>query len=75
MANDTYVPMNIIIREKEKHWTFTDINLSYIDIAKKGIVMWCAENLESRWTMLGGSKFGFEDPADAMMFKMQFGFN
>jgi len=35
--------------------------------------MWCVEHLEGRWTMLGGNKFGFEDPPDATMFKIQFG--
>ncbi len=70
---DLYVPMNELIREKEKSWTFTSINLPYHEIAKKGIVIWCVRNLEGRWTMLGGNKFGFEDATDATMFRMQFG--
>lgn len=71
--NDMYVPMNQLIMDKERSWTFTNIHIPYHEIAKKGIVLWCVENLESRWTMLGGNKFGFEDPADALMFKIQFG--
>ena len=70
---DTYVPMNELIRNKETSWTFTHINLPYAEIAKKGIVIWCVENLEGKWTMLGGNKFGFEDGTDATMFRMQFG--
>jgi hypothetical protein len=70
---DTYVPMNELIREKEKSWTFTHINLPYHVIAQKGIVIWCVENLEGKWTMLGGNKFGFEDGTDATVFRMQFG--
>lgn len=73
MDKDTYVPMNKLIMDKEKTWTFTHINLTYEEIAKRGIVIWCVKNLEGKWTMLGGNKFGFEDASDAVMFKMQFG--
>lgn len=71
--NDLYVPLNHLIKDKETSWTFTSINLEYHEIAKKGIVLWCVENLEGRWTMLGGNKFGFEDAQDALMFRIQFG--
>jgi len=71
--NDHYVPMNELIKNKETQWTFTSINLPYHEIAKKGIVIWCVENLKGRWTMLGGNKFGFEDATDATMFRIQFG--
>jgi hypothetical protein len=71
--DDLYVPLNDLIKDKEKSWTFTNINLPYHEIAKKGIVVWCVENLEGRWTMLGGNKFGFEDASDALMFRIQFG--
>lgn len=71
---DLYVPMNELIINKENHWTFTHINLPYQEIAKKGIVLWCVKNLQGRWTMLGGSKFGFESGEDATVFRMQFGF-
>ena len=74
MKKDMYVPMNELIKDKETSWTFTHIDMQYIDIAKKGIVLWCVENLKGRWTMLGGNKFGFEDATDATMFKIQFGF-
>lgn len=70
---DLYVPMNKLIFDKETKWTFTSINLPYHKIAESGIVMWCVENLEGRWTMMGGNKFGFEDATDATMFKIQFG--
>jgi hypothetical protein len=70
---DLYVPLNNLIKDKEKTWTFTHINLPYHEIAKKGIILWCVENLEGRWTMLGGNKFGFEDANDALMFCIQFG--
>jgi len=73
MDKNKYVPMNELIRDKETHWTFTNINLPYHKIAEKGIVIWCVKNLEGRWTMLGGNKFGFEDIGDATMFRMQFG--
>lgn len=73
-GNDLYVPMNRLLLDKENHWTFTNLNISYPEIAGKGIVMWCIENLRGRWTMLGGNKFGFEDAEDATMFKIQFGF-
>lgn len=71
---DMYVPMNKLIRNKDTSWTFTNISMPYFEIAKRGIVMWCIENLEGRWTMLGGNKFGFEDATDATMFRVQFGF-
>jgi len=74
LDHNKYVPLNKLIYDKEKSWTFTSINMPYADIAEKGIVMWCVENLEGRWTMLGGNKFGFEDGSDATMFRMQFGF-
>lgn len=70
-----YVPMNKVFLDKETEWTFTNLSsLTYEQIAKRGIVMWCNDNLEGRWTMLGGNKFGFEDTGDAMQFKIQFGF-
>jgi hypothetical protein len=64
--------MNRLVYEKNTSWTFTHINLPYHEIASKGIVMWCVDNLEGRWTMLGGNKFGFEDLGDATMFRLQF---
>jgi hypothetical protein len=70
---DFYVPMNDIFKSKETGWTFTQINLSYEEISKRGIVIWCVENMQDRWTMLGGSKFGFQDPTDALNFKIKFG--
>lgn len=70
---DLYVPMNKLILDKETTWTFTSINLEFPEIARQGIVIWCVENLQSRWTMMGGNKFGFEDAEDALMFKIQFG--
>ena len=73
MDKNTYVPLNELIKDKETSWTFTSISLPYVEIAKKGIVIWCVENLEGRWTMLGGNKFGFEEGSDATMFKIQFG--
>ena len=74
MDKNTYVPLNELIKFKESNWTFTHINLPYIDIAMKGIVIWCVNTLEGRWTMLGGNKFGFEEATDAVMFRLQFGF-
>jgi len=71
-GTDLYVPMNKLILDKETAWTFVSINMSYVQIAKQAIVMWCVNNLGGRWTMLGGSKFGFEDKNDALMFKIQF---
>lgn len=71
-SDDLYVPMHQLVKEKEKAWTFTNINLPYNTIVARGIVMWCVNNLKGRWTMLGGNKFGFEDGADAMIFKIQF---
>jgi hypothetical protein len=70
---DMYVPMNKLIMDKEKSWTFTNIHIPYTEIAKRGIILWCVNNLEGHWTMLGGNKFGFEDATDATMFKIQFG--
>lgn len=75
MDKQTYIPMNKLVYDKDTKWTFTNINLSYIDIAKRGIIIWCVKNIEKRWTMTGGNGFGFEDPYDATMFKIQFGFN
>ena len=72
--SDLYVPMNELIKEKEKSWTFTHIDIPYHKIAERGIVMWCVANMQGRWTMLGGNKFGFEDGEDATIFRMQFGF-
>jgi hypothetical protein len=68
-----YIPMNKLIYEKEKSWTFTSINLPYEKISEEGIVLWCTKNVHGKWTMLGGNKFGFEDATDATRFKIQFG--
>lgn len=65
--------MNKLVYDKETPWVFTKINSNYEKIAMDGIVLWCHQNLENRWTMLGGSKFGFESGEDAIMFKFQFG--
>ena len=72
MKQDLYVPMNKLIYEKQS-WTFTQINIPYAEIAKRGIILWCVENLGGRWTMLGGNKFGFESGEDATVFSLQFG--
>ena len=74
MDKNKYVPMNELIRDKETSWIFTNLNIPYYEIAKRGIVMWCVDNLKCKWTMLGGNKFGFEDGEDAVIFRMQFGF-
>jgi hypothetical protein len=74
MDKHKYIPMNNLVKDKKTEWTFTHLNMEYIEIAKHGIVMWCIENLEGRWTMLGGNKFAFEDGEDATLFKIQFGF-
>lgn len=73
MKSSMYVPMNKLIMDKETSWTFTHIDIPYQAISSNGIVMWCVDNIEARWTMLGGNKFGFEDAGDATMFKLQFG--
>ena len=73
MDKNTYVPMNELVG-KNTGWTFTQLNMPYHTIAKQGIVLWCVKNLEGKWTMLGGNKFGFEDSGDATMFKIQHGF-
>lgn len=73
MDRELYVPMNELILNKEKSWTFTELSMSYEEIAKQQIVLWCVEHLEGKWTMLGGNKFGFEDSTDALSFKIQFG--
>ena len=70
---NTYVPMNSLIMSKESSWTFTHIDIPYNEIASQGIVMWCVRNIEGKWTMLGGNKFGFEDATDATLFRIQFG--
>ena len=73
---DNYTPLNKVFLDKKTEWTFANLtSLTYEEISKQRIVMWCHENLEGRWTMLGGNKFGFEDAGDAMQFKIQFGFS
>lgn len=69
-----YIPLNYLVTNKGPEWTFTSLDLSYNEITKQGIVLWCVNNVEGQWTMLGGNKFGFEDAGDAVMFRMQFGF-
>lgn len=75
MDKTQYIPMNMLVMNKINNWTFTNLNMPYFEIAKHGIVIWCVENLIGPWTMLGGNKFGFESAHDALMFKIQFGFN
>jgi hypothetical protein len=74
MDKNTYVPMNELVKDRTTNWTFTKLNMSYLEIAKHQIILWCVANLEGKWTMLGGNKFAFEDSGDATMFKIQFGF-
>ncbi len=69
---DLYIPMNRLILDKETAWIFTSVNISTEDIARMRIVKWCVENLNGRWTMLGGTKFGFESGEDALIFKINF---
>lgn len=73
-SKNKYIPMNRAFMDKTTDWVLTSLDISYPEITKRGIVLWCDEHLEGRWTMLGGSKFGFEDGTDAMMFQIQFGF-
>lgn len=73
MDKNKYIPLSNVIQDKESPWTFTKINIPYYEIVKRGIIMWCIENIEGRWTMLGGNKFGFENGPDATIFKLQFG--
>jgi hypothetical protein len=73
MKHNHYIPMDELIINKETQWTFTKIHLPYSEIVKAGIVMWCVNNIEGRWTMLGNNKFGFEDSSDALSFALQFG--
>lgn len=68
-----YVPMNELVKGMGNSWTFTKLDISYEEIAQAGIVVWCTQNIEGKWTMLGGNKFGFEDGQDALAFKIQFG--
>ncbi|BDR25773.1 hypothetical protein RVBP17_1840 [Pseudomonas phage sp. 30-3] len=68
-----YVQATTIFKNKNTEWTFVDLELDLSDIVNKSLVIWCDENVESKWTMLGGSKFGFEDGSEALMFKLQFG--
>ena len=68
-----YIPMNELIKGMGGSWTFTKLDIPFEEIAKAGIVIWCTENIEGKWTMLGGNKFGFEDGGDALAFKIQFG--
>ena len=69
-----YIPVHDAFRDKTVDWTYTKLgNMSFEQIARQGIVIWCEENLDGRWTMLGGNEFGFEDGQDAMAFKLQFG--
>ena len=75
MDKNTYIPMHNLVKEKCTDWTFTHLHMEYAEIVKRQIVMWCVENLEGKWTMLGGNKFGFEDANDALMFRIQFGFD
>jgi len=49
---DFYVPMNVLFKDKESGWTFTEIHMPYEMIAKEQIVIWCVDNMMARWTML-----------------------
>lgn len=70
MDRQSYVPFN----ETSDKWTFTTINSIHEDIATRGIIMWCIENMEGKWTLAGQGKFGFEESIDATLFQMHFGF-
>jgi len=70
----SYTPMHEAFLDKTTDWVYTSLsNLTFEEIATKGVVLWCEEHLIGRWTMLGGNKFGFEDGTDAMAFKITFG--
>lgn len=69
-----YVTMETAFKDKTTEWIYTSLDgMSFEEIARMGIVLWCAENLEGRWTMLGGNKFGFENGGDALAFKLMCG--
>ena len=72
MYKSLYVPADNNIYSKSP-WTPVKINLSYMEITEKKIVLWCNENILGLWTMMGTNKFLFEDSGDALRFTLQFG--
>lgn len=74
MKKSTYIPYNDIVFYGGQDWTFTHLNMPRNEIAKRSIVVWCEQNIIGNWTLYGENGFGFEDPGDALSFKIQFGF-
>lgn len=75
VQKNLYIPMKNLVYIENKNWTYTSLNLDYVEILRRGIIIWCTDNIKGRWTIIGKDKFGFEDAGDAIMFRMQFAFN
>lgn len=68
MHQGTYVSR----QEVKGDYTIVETNLTYNEIIKSGMIVWCILNISGKWTMWSSTAFAFEDQGDAVMFKINF---
>lgn len=56
-------------------WEEVELPIKLHLLISHKVVMWCMENTSSRWSMLAVNKFVFEDPCDALAFRLRFSFS
>jgi len=66
-----FLPLDQALDSQIK-WTFVRLNLSYPEIVDRKIIKWCTSNIPSYWCIKNQCTFGFENPGDALIFKIQF---
>lgn len=68
---NSYVPANNMYIYKIS-WVMVDIDMPYSQICSSGIIQWCVDNLEGKWSLLKQNVIAFEYGEEALLFKMKF---
>lgn len=68
---NSYIPAKTMYLYKIS-WVIVEIDLLYDEISSAGIIKWCVDNLEGKWTILKPYVLAFEYGEEALLFKMKF---
>lgn len=68
--SSNYIPYRDLRMENTQGWVTVDLGITPIDLHKRQAVLWCINNVETGWSMLGSSTFLFEDQQVATIFYM-----
>lgn len=72
--NKTIHFMKNLLKQAYPDWTYVKITTDYSELIKNGAILWCKDNLKSPWFIASPGEFAFEDPTDALAFKIHFDF-